>query len=128
TALARRDVLNSDANAYRLVHGEGDGLPSLVVDRYDEWLVVQLLSAGLDAQRDVIVAALRELTGCRGILARNDPAARQREGLPREVTLLHGDVPRTVEVNEHGVRYIAAPWDGQKTGAFLDQRENRVLV
>ncbi|MBL0937409.1 MAG: class I SAM-dependent rRNA methyltransferase [Gemmatimonadaceae bacterium] len=128
SALSRRDHLNADANAYRLVHGEGDGLPSLVVDRYDEWLVVQLLSAGLDAQQEVIVSALRELTGCRGILARNDPAARDREGLPREVKLLHGDVPRTVEVMEHGVRYIAAPWDGQKTGAFLDQRENRVLV
>ena len=69
-----------------------------------------------------------ELTQCTGILARNDPAARGREGLPREVKLLYGEVPRTVEVVEHGVRYLAAPWDGQKTGAFLDQRENRVLI
>jgi 23S rRNA (cytosine1962-C5)-methyltransferase len=128
TALRRREPLRADANAYRLVHGEGDGLPSLVVDRYDEWLVVQLLSAGLETQREHIVASLRELTGCRGILARNDVASREREGLPRNVELLFGDVPRTVEVLEHGVRYLAAPWDGQKTGAFLDQRENRVLV
>lgn len=128
TAIARRTPLAVDANAYRLVHGEGDGLPSLVVDRYDDALVVQLLSAGMDAHTDTIVASLRELTGCTGILARNDPAAREREGLPREVRLLHGDVPRVIEVREHGVRYLAAPWDGQKTGAFLDQRENRVLI
>jgi len=127
-AIARRAPLAADANAYRLVHGEGDGLPSLVVDQYGESLVVQLLSAGVDAWTDTIVQSLRELTGCTGILARNDPAARDREGLPREVTLLYGDVPRTVEVLEHGVRYLAAPWDGQKTGAFLDQRENRVLI
>lgn len=126
--IARRAPLAAHSNAYRLVHGEGDGLPSLVVDKYGDSLVVQLLSAGLDAQTDMIVELLRELTGCTGILARNDPAARGREGLPREVRLLYGDVPRTLEVNEHGVRYIAAPWDGQKTGAFLDQRENRVLI
>ena len=128
TAIARRAPLAAVANAYRLVHGEGDGLPSLVVDRYGDALVVQILSAGVDAHTDVIVSALRELTGCTGILARNDPAARGREGLSREVTLLYGDVPRTIEVLEHGVRYLAAPWDGQKTGAFLDQRENRVLI
>lgn len=127
-AIARRAPLAADANAYRLVHGEGDGLPSLVVDQYGESLVVQLLSAGVDAWTDTIVHSLRDLTGCTGILARNDPAARDREGLPREVKLLYGDVPRTVEVLEHGVRYLAAPWDGQKTGAFLDQRENRVLI
>ena len=127
-AIARRAPLALHSNAYRLVHGEGDGLPSLVVDRYGDYLVAQILSAGADAWTVEIVAALVELTGCRGILARNDPAARAREGLPRETRLLHGDVPRTVEVHEHGVRYIAAPWDGQKTGAFLDQRENRVLI
>jgi 23S rRNA (cytosine1962-C5)-methyltransferase len=128
TAMARRAPLAGQANAYRLVHGEGDGLPSLVVDKYGDVLVVQLLSAGVDAWTDTIVTSLVELTGCTGILARNDPAARGREGLPREVKLLYGEVPRTVEVVEHGVRYLAAPWDGQKTGAFLDQRENRVLI
>ena len=125
-AIRRRDTLRDQATAYRLIHGEGDALPSLVCDRYDEWLVVQLLSAGLDHYRDAIITALRELTGARGILARNDPPVRAREGLPRETTLLHGDVPREVEVHEHGVRYLAAPWTGQKTGAFLDQREARV--
>lgn len=110
------------------MHGEGDGLPSLVVDRYGDALVVQLLSAGLEAWTDVVIDTLVRITGCTGVLARNDPAARAREGLPRDVTLLHGDVPRLIEVHEHGIRYLAAPWDGQKTGAFLDQRENRVLI
>jgi 23S rRNA (cytosine1962-C5)-methyltransferase len=127
-ALARRRPLAGQTTAYRLVHGEGDLLPSLVVDRYDRWLVVQLMSAGLERARGPIVEALRELTGCEGILARHDAAVRTREGLPRETTLLYGEVPQEIEVEEHGVRYLAAPWTGQKTGAFLDQRENRALV
>lgn len=110
------------------MHGEGDGLPSLVVDRYDAWLVVQLMSAGVEAVRGEIVAALLAHTGAAGILARNDAALRTREDLPRETVLLHGQVPTTIAVEEHGVRYLAAPWTGQKTGAFLDQRENRALV
>ncbi|MGH7622875.1 MAG: class I SAM-dependent rRNA methyltransferase, partial [Gemmatimonadaceae bacterium] len=87
-----------------------------------------LLSAGLEHFRAPIVDALRALLEPEGILARNDVAVRTREGLPRETVLLHGAVPRAIEVIEHGVRYLAAPWDGQKTGAFLDQRENRVLA
>ena len=127
-AVARRAPLAERANAYRLVHGEGDGLPSLVCDRYDRWLVVQLLSAGLEAERGAIIDALQALCTPDGILARNDVAVRTRERLPRETTLISGEVPREIEVVEDGVRFIAAPWDGQKTGAFLDQRENRALV
>lgn len=128
-AVARRaGLLDADTTACRLVHGEGDGLPSLVVDRYDRWLVVQLLSAGVEAFRAPIVDALQALTGAAGILARNDASVRAREGLARAVEPLVGSVPETVEVREHGVRYLAAPHAGQKTGAFLDQREARVLV
>ena len=127
-AVTRRAPLAGRANAFRVVHGEGDGLPSLVCDRYDRWLVVQLLSAGLESERNAIVAALLEHCAPDGILARNDVAVRTREGLPRETTLIAGNVPREIEVVEDGVRFIAAPWDGQKTGAFLDQRENRALV
>lgn len=127
-AVARRSSLGTAANAYRLVHGEGDGLPSLVCDRYDRWIVVQLMSAGLERYRDAIVAALSALARPDGILARNDSPLRGKERLPRETVLLAGDVPREIEVEEHGVRYLAAPWDGQKTGAFLDQRENRVFA
>jgi 23S rRNA (cytosine1962-C5)-methyltransferase len=124
-AVQRRNAIGPHASAYRLIHGEGDGLPSLVCDRYDKWLVVQLLSAGLERYRQEIVAALLAVTGAQGILARNDPPVRAREGLPRETALLSGDVPQEIEVHEHGVRYLAAPWTGQKTGAFLDQREAR---
>lgn len=128
-ALARRaGILDAATNACRLVHGEGDGLPSLVVDRYNRWLVVQLLSAGLETFRGVIVDALVALTGADGVLARNDASVRTREGLPRAVEPLVGAVPEEVEVREHGIRYLAAPHHGQKTGAFLDQREARVLA
>jgi 23S rRNA (cytosine1962-C5)-methyltransferase len=127
-ALARRAPLAADTNACRLVHGEGDGLPALVVDRYDQWLVVQFLSAAVEAQRALVVDALQELAAPAGILARNDASVRAREGLPRTVELVAGAVPEEIEVNEHGVTYLAAPWTGQKTGAFLDQRENRVML
>lgn len=127
-AAARRAPLDGVANAYRVVHGEADACPSFVCDRYDRWLVVQLLSAGLEAFRAPIVDALASVLSPGGILARNDVPVRKKEGLTVEVELLAGDVPREIEVNEHGVRYIAAPWTGQKTGAFLDQRENRVLI
>ena len=127
-ALARRVPLAADTNACRLVHGEGDGLPALVVDRYDRWLVVQLLSAAVEAQRALVVDVLQELASPDGILLRNDASVRAREGLPRTVELAAGAVPEEIEVNEHGVTYLAAPWTGQKTGAFLDQRENRVML
>ena len=127
-AIARRAGLDADANAYRLIHGEGDLLPSLVVDKYDRWLVVQLMSAGLERFRTEIVDALRAHVNPDGILARNDVPLRAKEGLGNEVELLFGSVPDEIEVREHGVRYLAAPWKGQKTGAFLDQRENRALV
>ncbi|MDO8501212.1 MAG: class I SAM-dependent rRNA methyltransferase [Gemmatimonadaceae bacterium] len=127
-AASRRVGLDTVTNAYRVVHGEADGLPSLVVDRYDRWAVVQLMSAGLEAFRAEIVDAILHVTRVDGILARNDAALRGKEGLARETVLLHGDVPREIEVDEYGVRYAAAPWTGQKTGAFLDQRENRRLA
>jgi 23S rRNA (cytosine1962-C5)-methyltransferase len=127
-AITRRAGLDAYANAYRLVHGEGDGLPSLIVDRYDRWLVVQLMSAGLERHRGEIVDALHALLQPEGVLARNDVPLRAKEGLETSVELLSGTVPDEIEVHEHGIRYLAAPWRGQKTGAFLDQRENRALV
>jgi len=127
-AIERRTPLQGEATAYRLVHGEGDGCPSLICDRYDRWLVVQFMSAGLEAFRADIVASLGELLSPEGILARNDVPLRSKEGLPVGVEQLVGAVPEEVEIVEHGVRYLAAPWHGQKTGAFLDQRENRVLI
>ncbi|HKW47736.1 MAG TPA: class I SAM-dependent rRNA methyltransferase [Gemmatimonadaceae bacterium] len=127
-AVARRASLPASTNAYRLIHGEADACPSLICDRYDRWLVVQLMSAGLERFRVSIVAALSSLLQPLGILARNDVPLRAKEDLPITVELLAGDVPREIEIDEHGIRYLAAPWDGQKTGAFLDQRENRLAI
>ena len=117
-----------DATAWRVVHGEGDGLPSLVVDRYDRWVVAQLLSAGLETMRAEILDAIREVLEPEGILLRHDTPVRRREGLSTGPELVAGDVPRELEVREGEVRYLASPWEGQKTGAFLDQRPNRILA
>jgi 23S rRNA (cytosine1962-C5)-methyltransferase len=124
-AAAYRASLDINANAYRVVHGEADGIPSLVVDKYGDYLVAQFLSAGLEAFRGDIVDALREEYQPKGLLARNDVAVRAHEKLPQDIELVFGEVPEEIEVREAGVRYLAAPWKGQKTGAFLDQRENR---
>jgi 23S rRNA (cytosine1962-C5)-methyltransferase len=125
-AFTFREKLAPASNAYRLVHAEADGAPSLIVDRYDDVLVVEFLSAGLEAFRSPITDALIELVRPTGILARNDVPIRRHEGLEPAVELLYGTVPEAIEVVEGAVRYIAAPWTGQKTGAFLDQRENRM--
>jgi 23S rRNA (cytosine1962-C5)-methyltransferase len=124
-AIRFRSTLQIDATAFRLVHGEADLLPSLIVDRYGDYLVVQTLSQGMDRLTPVIVAALNDLVAPRGILARNDPRARVLEGLEQRVDVLSGDVPATVAVQELGIDYDVDLWRGQKTGLFLDQRENR---
>ena len=124
-AIAYRESLALDATAYRLVHGEADRLPSLIVDRYGDYLVVQALSQGIDRRLPEITAALVELARPKGILARNDPRVRLLEGLEQHVAVLYGDVPERIEVREGAVTYDVDPWKGQKTGLFLDQRENR---
>ena len=128
SAIAFRESLAIDATAYRLVHGEGDRLPSLIVDRYGDYLVVQALSQGIDRLLPDIVSTLSELLRPRGIVARNDPRARVLEGLEQRVDILAGDVPETVRVTEAGVDYDVDLRRGQKTGLFLDQRENRIAA
>ena len=127
-ALRFRDSLKIDATACRLVHGEGDLLPSLIVDRYGDCLVVQALSQGMDRLQDRLVPWLVELTGARGVLARNDPRVRLLENLEQKVEVLYGEVPERIEVHEGRVKYVVNPYHGQKTGLFLDQRENRVAA
>lgn len=124
-ALAYRAALAIDATAYRLVHAEADLLPSLVVDRYGEYLVVQALSQAIDRLLPDLTAMLVELAAPAGILARNDVKVRTLEGLDQRVDVLHGEVPATVVVREGPVEYEADLRKGQKTGLFLDQRENR---
>ena len=127
-AIRFRDTLQVDATAVRLVHGEADLLPSLIVDRYGEWLVLQALSQGTDRLLPTIVQLLVEIAGRTGILARNDPRVRQLEGLEQKVEVLHGSVPESIEITESGIRFDVDPWHGQKTGLFLDQRENRAAA
>ena len=124
-AIAFRETLGLDANAYRLVHGEADLLPSLIVDRYGDYLVVQALSQGMDRLLPQISAMLVEIAAPAGILARNDPKVRALEGLDQTVEVLHGSVPEAVVVREGPVEYAVDLRKGQKTGLFLDQRENR---
>jgi 23S rRNA (cytosine1962-C5)-methyltransferase len=127
-AIRWRDVVAPGAAACRLVHGEGDGLPALIVDRYGDVLVVQLLCQGMEALKELIVRELVSRLAPRGVLARNDPRVRALEGLPRGVEPLYGDVPPEVEVTENGVRLAVDVWRGQKTGLFLDQRENHLMA
>jgi 23S rRNA (cytosine1962-C5)-methyltransferase len=123
-----RSSLGLDATACRLVHGEADLLPGLVVDRYGDYLVVQALAQTTDRMLPEITALLVELLAPAGILARNDPKVRLLEGLEQRVDVLYGTVPETIEVREGAVVYDVDPYHGQKTGLFLDQRENRIAA
>ena len=127
-AVRYRESLDIDATAYRLVHGEGDRLPGLVVDRYGDVLVVQALTQATDRLLPLIGDLLVELLQPSGILVRNDPQVRTLEGLERTVELLHGHAPKETEVQEGAVHLCVDPWRGQKTGLFLDQRENRLAA
>jgi 23S rRNA (cytosine1962-C5)-methyltransferase len=127
-ALRWRETVAAGAEAYRVVHGEGDGLPSLVVDRYGEYLVIQTLSQGTERAKAEVVAALGELLKPRGIVERNDPRVRALEGLEQTVSVLSGEVPDVVEVSEGDVRFRVDLRKGQKTGLFLDQRENHLAA
>ena len=120
----RRLVVDADTNAYRVVHGEADLLPALVVDRYADYLAMQTLDQGMDAARSEIATALGEIFQPRGIVARNDVAVRAKEQLPLETTVVAGEIPDYVAVRLNGLAMRADLLRGQKTGIFLDQREN----
>jgi 23S rRNA (cytosine1962-C5)-methyltransferase len=127
-ALAYRREVVRDTDAMRLVAGEADGFPGLIVDRYGDFLVVQSLSSGIDRMFDEIVSLLMDRISPRGIVARNDLHVRSLEGLPRNVAVVAGEHPGELELSEGNVRYFADLLHGQKTGAFLDQRENRMAA
>jgi 23S rRNA (cytosine1962-C5)-methyltransferase len=131
-AAAYRDTLAIDASAWRLVHGESDRLPGLVVDRYEDstgvYLVIQTLTQATDRRLALIVDVLKELFEPAGILARNDPRVRQLEGLNESVEVVHGSVPERIRVREGAVLTDVSLSAGQKTGSFLDQRENHLAA
>lgn len=126
-ALALRTRLFATPH-YRLVYGESDGLPGLVVDRYGDVLVAQISTAGMAAVQEEVVGALVRGLAPRGILLRNDSSVRALENLPEEIRVAHGEVPDLVELIENGVRFVAPVRSGQKTGWFYDHRDNRARL
>lgn len=127
-ALAYRRRFAANPRYGRAVYGEADFVPGLIVDRYGDVLVVQVLSAGMDRLWPVIESALRAVYQPRGILLRNDVPVRRLEGLDETVRVAWGEVPREIEVEENGLRFIVDPYEGQKTGYFWDQTENRAAI
>jgi 23S rRNA (cytosine1962-C5)-methyltransferase len=127
-AVARRSGISSDTNAYRLIYSEGDLLPSLILDRYDDVLVLQTLSQGSDALKPLLTELLVEEFQPRAIVERNDVRVRRHEGLELVTGTLFGAAPGEFEILQHGIRFLVSPLLGQKTGSFLDQRENRMAA
>jgi len=128
TAKAFRDMVVSDTDAYRLVHAEGDLLPGLIVDHYAGHLVAQFLDQGMDAATPQIASALTEVVQARAIVARNDAAVRRLENLPLAKNVMAGELSGPVRVTMNGLAMDADLLEGQKTGVYLDQRENYVAA
>ncbi len=126
-ALSLREKL-FDKPFYRLVYGDSDLLPGLVIDRFGDYFVVQISTPGMEQVRDAVVEALVQVFKPAGVLFKNDNAARTLEGLPPYVDVAHGDVPERVALEENGVRFEAPVWHGQKTGWFYDHRMNRARL
>ena len=127
-ATARRRAITSDTNAYRLIYSEGDLLPSIILDRYDDVLVLQTLSQGSDAIKPLLTELLVEEFQPRAIVERNDVRVRRHEGLDLATGTLFGAAPGEFEILQHGIRFAVSPLLGQKTGSFLDQRDNRIAA
>lgn len=127
-ALARRTNAIHDTNALRLIHAEADQLPGLIVDRFADTLVAQFRNAGVEHFRQEITLALKKVFPARGAYERSDTQARAEEGLDARVGLLYGDVPNEIEIFEDDIRFGVSPHAGQKTGFYLDQRDNRRLL
>ena len=125
---AGRRHIPPDTNAYRVIYSEGDLLPSLIVDRYADVFVLQTLSQGTDALKSLLVEILAEEFQPRAIIERNDARVRELEGLPLLSGTIYGEAPEEFEILQHGLRFLVAPSGGQKTGSFLDQRENRIAA
>ncbi|HOP39456.1 MAG TPA: class I SAM-dependent rRNA methyltransferase [Geobacteraceae bacterium] len=127
-ALHHRHAVYPGWETFRAVYGEGDFLPGLVVDKYGDLLSIQFLTLGMDTRQDLVLPALIDIFNPKGILARNDTGVRSLEGLPEQVEVLYGHVPERVLIEEHGLRFTADLVSGQKTGHFLDQKENHLLL
>lgn len=127
-ALSLRQALYPGLATYRVVYGESDYLPGLVVDKYGDYLSLQILSAGMERRRALLLEALERVFSPAGMIARNDVAVRTLEGLEERVELLAGEIPEMVEMEENGLRFLVNLRHGQKTGGFLDQKQNHLLL
>ena len=127
-ALAHRRAIFPALQTFRAMYGESDFLPGLVVDKYEDYLSIQILSAGMELRRDLILEALQLVFAPKGIIARNDVAVRALEGLEEKVEILAGEIPELVEIEENGLRFLINLREGQKTGGFLDQKQNHLLL
>lgn len=123
-----REQVVSDTTAYRLVYGESDLLPSLIIDRFNDCFVIQTLSQGMESLKQMWVELLAERYSPRAIIERNEARVRDLEGLPQTAGVVYGADPGEIVIEEGGVRYVVNLLEGQKTGAFLDQRENRIAA
>jgi 23S rRNA (cytosine1962-C5)-methyltransferase len=123
-----RKLVVENSDAFRLVYSEADLLPSIIVDRYGEYFVMQTLSQGAERVKPLLVELLVELFAPKGILERNDPRVRLLEGLGQQVGVLHGEIPAEIVVKENGIAFLCDLAKGQKTGSFLDQRENHSVA
>ena len=127
-ALDRRREIMGEGAALRLVYSEADGIPGLIADRYSDWIAIQALIPGVDSRIDMISGIFHDLLSPTGIVCRNDASARALEGLLLGKKALYGGQPGLIEIKEGRLRYLADIWNGHKTGAYLDQRENRSVV
>ncbi len=127
-AVERRHLLYPGLATFRAVYGEGDLLPGLVVDKYGDYLSVQFLTCGMERRKELVTGVLIELFAPKAIIARNDATVRGLEGLRETVDVLYGEPPELVEIKEHSLRFLIDLLRGQKTGHFLDQKENHLLL
>ncbi len=127
-AISRRDSLRATSDAYRLINSESDLIPSLIVDRYAETLVIQTLSQGTERLKNTFVEILKEVCSPTSVIERNDVRVREKENLELRASLIYGDLPNEMTIEHDGIRFLVEPLSGQKTGSFLDQRENHFAV
>ncbi len=128
SAIALRKKILEISNACRIIHSEADGLPGLIVDAYNGYLIIQINTAGMEIFREIIIDVLLGTLCPKGMMEKSDSHSRKKEGLGTSETVISGDVPERIEINENGIRFFVEFRGGQKTGFYLDQRRNRLIT
>lgn len=128
TALAKRSRIAKQSDAYRLIHSEADFLPGLIVDRYNDYLAVQINTLGMERHRQSIISALVAVIQPQGIIDKSDAKVRTKEGIETQNGVIYGTVSEEIAITEHGIKFSVNLHEGQKTGFYLDQRRNRRIT